>query len=123
MKFEDFEFSIREFGGSLGDFGTLLPFTVGYIVICGLMGFSPKSLSDTLSRLMEEGLVGRESFNEIPPRVEYRLTKVGLEFREAILPLIRWAAYRDGWDAGRCPSCGHDHSKEGCYYSNNSTRR
>lgn len=35
MKIKDFEFSIREFGGSLGDFGTLLPFTVGYIVICG----------------------------------------------------------------------------------------
>jgi len=46
-------------------------------------------------------------------RAEYRLTGVGLEFREAILPLIRWEAHRDGWDAGRCPSCGHDHSKEG----------
>jgi predicted benzoate:H+ symporter BenE len=36
-----FEFSIREFAGSLGDFGTLLPFTVGYIVICG---FNPTGL-------------------------------------------------------------------------------
>jgi hypothetical protein len=30
-----FEFSVREFAGNLGDFGTLLPFTVGYVVICG----------------------------------------------------------------------------------------
>ena len=88
-----------------------------------LKGISPKSLSDTLSRLSEEGLVSRESFNEIPPRVEYRLTDAGLEFREAILPLIRWAAQRDGWDADRCPSCGHDHNKEGCYCSNIPTRR
>jgi len=36
-----FEFSVRELAGSLGDFGTLLPFTVGYIVICG---FSPIGL-------------------------------------------------------------------------------
>ncbi len=88
-----------------------------------LNGISPKSLSDTLSRLTEEGLVGRESFNEIPPRVEYRLTGEGVEFREVILPLIRWAAHRDGWDVDRCPSCGHDHNKEGCYCSNNSTKR
>jgi hypothetical protein len=41
MKLKQFEFSLREFGGSLGDFGTLLPFTVGYIVICG---FEPAGL-------------------------------------------------------------------------------
>jgi len=41
MKLKGYEFSIREFGGSLGDFGTLLPFTVGYIVICG---FEPAGL-------------------------------------------------------------------------------
>ena len=86
-----------------------------------LRGISPKTLSDTLSRLREEGLVSRESFNEIPPRVEYKLTKEGVEFREVILPLIRWAAQRDGWDMGRCPSCGHDHSKEGCYCSTKPT--
>jgi predicted benzoate:H+ symporter BenE len=36
-----FEFSVREFAGSLGDFGTLLPFTVGYIVISG---FNPTGI-------------------------------------------------------------------------------
>ena len=41
MKIKGFEFSLKEFGGSLGDFGTLLPFTVGYIVICG---FEPAGL-------------------------------------------------------------------------------
>jgi len=41
MNIKGFEFSVREFGGSLGDFGTLLPFTVGYIVICG---FEPAGL-------------------------------------------------------------------------------
>lgn len=36
-----FEFSVRELAGSLGDFGTLIPFTVGYITLCG---FSPTGL-------------------------------------------------------------------------------
>ena len=35
-----------------------------------LNGISPKTLSDTLSRLQEEGLITRTAFNEIPPRVE-----------------------------------------------------
>ena len=34
-----------------------------------LKGISPKTLSDTLSRLQRAGLVDREYFNEIPPRV------------------------------------------------------
>jgi predicted benzoate:H+ symporter BenE len=36
MKIKSFEFNIRELAGSMGDYGTLFPFAVGYIVICGL---------------------------------------------------------------------------------------
>ena len=78
-----------------------------------LKGISPKTLSDTLKRLQNEGLVSRESFNEIPPRVEYRLTEDGVEFREIIQPLIEWVAKRDGWNSGKCPSCA-DHHGDGC---------
>jgi len=35
-KIGSFEFSLREFGGSLGDLGTLLPLAVGYITVCGV---------------------------------------------------------------------------------------
>jgi DNA-binding HxlR family transcriptional regulator len=69
-----------------------------------LKGISPKTLSDTLSKLRTAGLIERESFNEIPPRVEYQLSKDGLEFRSAILPLIKWAAKREGWNPQFCPS-------------------
>lgn len=41
VDFKGLEFSVREFAGSLGDFGTLMPFTVGYIVLCG---FKPTGL-------------------------------------------------------------------------------
>ncbi|MCE5274852.1 MAG: putative sulfate/molybdate transporter [Deltaproteobacteria bacterium] len=36
MKIKSFEFSLRELAGSMGDFGTLFPFAIGYIVVCGL---------------------------------------------------------------------------------------
>ncbi|HDP95773.1 MAG TPA: hypothetical protein ENN40_10510 [Candidatus Aminicenantes bacterium] len=36
MKIKSFEFSMRELAGSMGDFGTLFPLAIGYIVVCGL---------------------------------------------------------------------------------------
>jgi MFS superfamily sulfate permease-like transporter len=36
VKVRDFEFSLREFAGALGDFGPLNPFIIGYISILGL---------------------------------------------------------------------------------------
>lgn len=78
-----------------------------------LSGISPKTLSDTLSRLQRSGLVAREYFNEIPPRVEYRLTQDGQSFRTAIIPLIRWAAQREGWNAEHCPTaCDPPHDRD-----------
>ena len=34
MKIGTFEFNLRELAGSMGDFGTLLPLTIGYIAVC-----------------------------------------------------------------------------------------
>ncbi|MFH1484693.1 MAG: putative sulfate/molybdate transporter [Chloroflexota bacterium] len=36
MKIKSFEFNLRELAGSMGDFGTLFPLAIGYIVVCGL---------------------------------------------------------------------------------------
>ncbi|KYC52703.1 MAG: hypothetical protein AMQ22_00652 [Candidatus Methanofastidiosum methylothiophilum] len=36
MKVGEFEFNLRELAGSMGDFGTLLPLAIGYIVVNGL---------------------------------------------------------------------------------------
>jgi predicted benzoate:H+ symporter BenE len=36
MKIKSFEFNVRELAGSMGDFGTLFPLAIGYIVVCGL---------------------------------------------------------------------------------------
>lgn len=36
QRHKDFEFNLRELAGSMGDFGTLFPLAVGFIVVCGL---------------------------------------------------------------------------------------
>ena len=70
------------------------------------LGISPSTLSDTLKILVEQGLVDRVSYNTIPPKVEYSLSRDGHEFRGAILPLLRWAAGRDGDILEPCmPGC------------------
>jgi DNA-binding HxlR family transcriptional regulator len=49
-----------------------------------LQGISPRTLSLRLRALEEEGIVERQTFPEVPPRVEYALTDKGL----ALAPLI-----------------------------------
>jgi DNA-binding HxlR family transcriptional regulator len=49
-----------------------------------LAGISPRTLSLRLRALEEQGVVERDTFPEVPPRVEYSLTPKG----EALVPLI-----------------------------------
>src|SRR5260370_30834072 len=42
-----------------------------------LHGISPKTLSERLRSLEEEGIIIRQTFAEVPPRVEYTLTEKG----------------------------------------------
>ncbi|MDE6309576.1 MAG: helix-turn-helix transcriptional regulator [Muribaculaceae bacterium] len=56
---------------------------------------SPKVLTSTLKSLEQDGLVKRELFPEIPPRVEYSLTEKGRSLMPHIMSLIGWAI--DNW--------------------------
>ncbi len=60
-------------------------------IMSSLGGISPKSLSDSLGYLTRSGLLARIAYNEIPPRVEYRLTEAGRSLRAAVLPIINWS--------------------------------
>jgi DNA-binding HxlR family transcriptional regulator len=42
-----------------------------------MKGFSSKTLAKRLKELDESGILERQAYNEIPPRVEYRLTDKG----------------------------------------------
>ncbi|HKV58528.1 MAG TPA: helix-turn-helix domain-containing protein [Ktedonobacteraceae bacterium] len=49
-----------------------------------LHGISPKTLSDRLHSLEEEGVILRQTFAEVPPRVEYTLTAKGSDLIEMV---------------------------------------
>ena len=63
-------------------------------ILAKLGCISPKSLADRLKELERAGLIKREAFAEIPPRVEYSLTKDGEELRNKMKPLMEWASSR-----------------------------
>lgn len=49
-----------------------------------LDGISQKVLTDSLRQMIDDGLVYRHDYQEMPPRVDYRLTELG----EQMLPII-----------------------------------
>jgi DNA-binding HxlR family transcriptional regulator len=49
-----------------------------------LEGISPRTLSLRLRALEEEGILERQTFPEVPPRVEYALTEKG----RALVPIV-----------------------------------
>ena len=55
-----------------------------------MKGFSSKTLTIRLKELEKSGILNRQSFNEIPPRVEYRLTSKGQELVGSIINLLQW---------------------------------
>jgi DNA-binding HxlR family transcriptional regulator len=64
-----------------------------------LQGISPRTLSLRLRALEEEGIVERDTYPEVPPRVEYALTAKGL----ALLPIIDdMRTYGARWLGAEC---------------------
>jgi DNA-binding HxlR family transcriptional regulator len=64
-----------------------------------LEGISPRTLSLRLRALEEEGIVVRETYPAVPPRVEYGLTEKG----EALLPVVEaMRTYGREWLAAAC---------------------
>ncbi|MGN0077470.1 MAG: winged helix-turn-helix transcriptional regulator [Coriobacteriales bacterium] len=51
---------------------------------------SESTLSKQLRELVQDGFLERIDYGEVPPRVEYRLTKQGESFVPILLSLKRW---------------------------------
>ena len=56
-----------------------------------LPGISQKMLTQTLRQLERDGMVLRRVYAEVPPRVDYALTPVGIALAEALCGLWQWA--------------------------------
>jgi DNA-binding HxlR family transcriptional regulator len=55
-----------------------------------LAGVSAKMLTQTLRELERHGIVEREDFGEVPPRVEYRLSALGRSLAALVVEIERW---------------------------------
>ncbi len=55
-----------------------------------LQGVSPKTLSERLKTLEKENIITRKIYPEVPPRVEYTLTKRGMGLAAIIKSMKAW---------------------------------
>lgn len=62
-----------------------------------LNSVSHKMLSNQLKELELDGLITRTEYSQVPPRVEYNLTKTGLSLMPVLQELCNW---------------GHEHFKD-----------
>jgi DNA-binding HxlR family transcriptional regulator len=53
-------------------------------------GISQRMLTATLRSLERDGLLMRDVYAEVPPRVEYELTPLGREFMQPVRGLVSW---------------------------------
>src|SRR5262249_14442057 len=57
-----------------------------------ITGITEKMLIQQLRELVADGLVHREDYREVPPKVEYSLTDFGRSLRTVLVPLCDWGA-------------------------------
>jgi len=55
-------------------------------------GVSDKMLIQQLKELEADGIVTRNDYREVPPRVDYTLTPLGHSLAEALTPLCNWGS-------------------------------
>lgn len=60
-------------------------------LLTAVPGLSDKMLTRRLQELEAVGIVSREYYREIPPRVEYGLTPAGQKLRRVIAEMERWS--------------------------------
>lgn len=76
-------FILRDLSGGVRRFGELRK---------NLDGISQRVLTQNLREMEADGLVCRRVFAEVPPRVEYSLTELGLSLQPLILAMAAWGS-------------------------------
>ena len=57
----------------------------------GVIGISQRMLTVTLRKLERDGIVQRSVFAEVPPRVQYELTELGMTLIAPVTGLADWS--------------------------------
>ena len=75
-----------------------------------LRDISPKTLSDTLKKLGNENLINKKFFSQMPPKVEYSLTKDGLSLYPIVVDLLKWSISRKNSKIKECSCFSRPHT-------------
>jgi len=66
---------------------------------------SAKVLTQQLREMEEGGLIKRTVFPEVPPRVEYSLSTMGVSLSSVLIALRNWGLVQDKVHAVECTYC------------------
>jgi DNA-binding HxlR family transcriptional regulator len=77
------------------------------------LGVARNILTDRLNKMVHEGVLSKQPYQERPPRYEYRLTEKGRDLFPVLLTMMRWG---DRWSKDRSlppvtlthTACGHE---------------
>jgi DNA-binding HxlR family transcriptional regulator len=72
-------------------------------------------IADRLKRLVDEGVLRKEAYQENPVRHEYRLTDKGLALHPVIMSIVHWGDAHYAGEAG--PPLLHRHKACGCDFA------
>jgi DNA-binding HxlR family transcriptional regulator len=79
------------------------------------LGISRSIVAERLKRLVEEGVLRREAYQDHPLRHEYRLTDKGLALHPVIMAIVHWGDAHYAGEAG--PPLIHRHKPCGCDFT------
>jgi DNA-binding HxlR family transcriptional regulator len=66
-----------------------------------LHGVSEKVLTQQLRQMEADGLITRHSYDEVPPRVDYSITPLGLSLNDAVTAMSAWGKRHEAWQLER----------------------
>lgn len=66
-----------------------------------LPGVSEKVLAQQLRQMESDGLVHRHDYDEVPPRVEYSITPLGLSLNDAVTAMSAWGKRHEAWKSAQ----------------------
>lgn len=69
-----------------------------------LPAISEKVLTQQLRQMEADGLISRHDYDEVPPRVEYSITPIGLSLNDAVTTMSAWGKRHESWMARQQPA-------------------